>query len=63
MTTTIGEQVRHLAKTTAAKPPKEVMDAFAREQADLAAQGTPAGVIQVGRPCLTPTCSTLTARR
>ena len=48
MTTTIAEQVRHLAETTAAQPPNDVMAAFAREQADLAAQGTPAGVIEVG---------------
>ena len=48
MTTTIAEQVRHLAENTAAQPPNDVMAAFAREQADLAAQGTPAGVIEVG---------------
>jgi peroxiredoxin len=48
MTTTIAEQVRHLAETTAGQPPNDVMAAFAREQADLAAQGTPAGVIEVG---------------
>ena len=48
MTTTIAEQVRHLAETTAAQPPNDVTAAFAREQADLAAQGTPAGVIEVG---------------
>jgi peroxiredoxin len=48
MTTTIAEQVGNLAQTTASQPPNEVMGAFAREQADLAAQGTPAGVIEVG---------------
>jgi peroxiredoxin len=48
MTTTIAEQVRHLAETMAAQPPNEAMGAFAREHADLAAQATPAAVIEVG---------------
>jgi peroxiredoxin len=48
MTTTIADQVRHLAETMAAQPPNEVMGAFTREQAHLAAKGTPAGVIAVG---------------
>ncbi len=48
MTTTIAEQVSHLAQTMAAQPPNEVMGAVAREQADLVAKGTPAGVIEVG---------------
>jgi peroxiredoxin len=48
MTTTIAEQVRHLAETMAAQPSNEVMGAFGREQADLAGRGTPAGVIEVG---------------
>jgi peroxiredoxin len=48
VTTTIAEQVRHLAETNAAQPPNEVMGAFAREQADLAAQPTPTAVIEVG---------------
>ena len=48
MTTTIAEQVRHLAETTVGQPPNDVMAAFAEEQADLAAQDTPAGVIEVG---------------
>lgn len=48
MTTTIADQVRHLAESTAAQPPNEGMAAFAREQADLAARGMPAGVIEAG---------------
>jgi peroxiredoxin len=48
MTTTIADQVRHLAKTLAAQPPNEVMGAFAREHDDLAGRGKPAGVIEVG---------------
>ncbi len=39
MTTTIAQQVSHLAETMAAQPPNEVMGAFTREQADLAAGG------------------------
>jgi peroxiredoxin len=48
MPTTIAEQVSRLAENTAAQPPKEIMGAFTREQADLAARGRPAGVIEVG---------------
>ena len=48
MPTTIAEQVSRLAETMAAQPPNEVMGAFTREQADLAARGCPAGVIEVG---------------
>jgi len=46
--TTIAEQVSNLVQTTAAQPPNEVMSAFTREQAGLAAQGVPDGVISVG---------------
>jgi peroxiredoxin len=35
-------------ETMAAQPPNEVMGAFAREQADLAARPAPAGVVEVG---------------
>ena len=48
MTTTIAQQVSNLAETMAAQPPNEVMGAFTREQADLAALGVPDGVIEVG---------------
>jgi peroxiredoxin len=48
MTSTIAEQVHHLSDTIATQPPNEVMGAFAREQAELAAKGTPAGVVEVG---------------
>jgi len=48
MPTTISEQVSRLAETTAAQPANEIMGAFTREQADLAARGLPAGVIEVG---------------
>jgi peroxiredoxin len=48
MPTTIAEQVSHLADTTTAQPPNETMGAFTREQADLAASGAPAGLIEVG---------------
>ena len=48
MPTTIAEQVSRLAETTAAQPRNEIMGAFTREQADLAARGRPAGVIEVG---------------
>ena len=48
MPTTISEQVSRLAETTAVQPPNEIMGAFTREQADLAARGRPAGVIEVG---------------
>lgn len=37
-----------MAETMAAQPPNEVMGAFAREQAALAAQGMPAGVVDAG---------------
>jgi peroxiredoxin len=52
MPTTIAEQVSRLAEATAARPPNEIMDAFTREQADLAARGRPAGVIEVGATLL-----------
>jgi peroxiredoxin len=48
MPTTIAEQVSHLAETPAAGPPNEIMGAFAREQADLAGRGLPAGIVEVG---------------
>ena len=48
MTTTIAQQVSTLVETMAAQPPNEVMNPFAREQADLAATGAPEGVIEVG---------------
>ena len=48
MPTTIAEQVSRLAETTAAQPPNEIMGAFTREQAGLAASGLPVGVIEVG---------------
>jgi peroxiredoxin len=48
MTTTIAQQVSHLAESMAAQPPNEVMAAFGREQAELAAGGTPVGVIGLG---------------
>jgi peroxiredoxin len=48
MSTTIAEQVSNLVETLAAQPPNELMGAFAREQADLARQGIPEGVIGVG---------------
>ena len=35
MTTTIAEQVSHLAETMTSQPANEVMEAFAREQAEL----------------------------
>ena len=40
-----AEQVRQLADAVATQPPNEVMGAFAKEQADLAATGTPDGVL------------------
>jgi peroxiredoxin len=46
--TTIAEEVRQMNETMAAQPPNEVMGAFTREQADLAAQPAPAGVVEVG---------------
>jgi peroxiredoxin len=48
MTTTIAQQVSNLVETMAAQPPNEVMGAFTREQAELAAKGVPEGVIVVG---------------
>ena len=48
MTTTIAQQVSNLVETMAAQPPNEVMGAFTREQAELAAKGVPDGVIEVG---------------
>jgi peroxiredoxin len=45
--TTIAEQVRQMNETMAAQPPNEVMGAFAREQADLAARPAPEGVVEV----------------
>jgi len=48
MTTTIAQQVSTLVETRAAQPPNEVMGAFTREQAELAASGVPEGVIEVG---------------
>jgi peroxiredoxin len=46
MPTTISEQVSRLAETTAAQPPNEIMGAFTREQVDLAAKGSPVGIIE-----------------
>jgi peroxiredoxin len=46
--TTIAEQVRQMNETMAARPPNEVMGAFTREQADLALQPAPEGVVEVG---------------
>ncbi|HEY1831698.1 MAG TPA: peroxiredoxin-like family protein [Acidimicrobiales bacterium] len=48
MTTTIAQQVSQLVETMAAQPTNEVMGAFTREQAELAAKGVPEGVIAVG---------------
>jgi peroxiredoxin len=48
MTTTIAQQVSQLVETMAAQPANEVMGAFSREQAELAANGVPEGVIEVG---------------
>jgi peroxiredoxin len=48
MSTTIAQQVSTLVETLAAQPPNEVMGAFTREQAELAAKGAPDGVIEVG---------------
>jgi peroxiredoxin len=45
---TITERVAHMHATMAAQPHSEVMGAFAREQADLAAGGLPAGIAPVG---------------
>jgi peroxiredoxin len=48
MPNTIAERVQQLAETMAAQPPNEVVGAFAREQAQLAVQDRPTGVIQPG---------------
>jgi peroxiredoxin len=48
MSTTIAQQVSTLVETLAAQPPNEVMGAFTREQAELAAKGAPDGVMEVG---------------
>jgi peroxiredoxin len=48
MTVTIAGQVAAMAEASAGQPPGEAMAAFAREQAELAAGGIPAGVIAVG---------------
>ena len=45
---TITERVAQMHATMAAQPPNEVMGAFAREQADLAAGGLPAGIAPAG---------------
>jgi peroxiredoxin len=47
-TTTIAQQVTALAETMAGQPPNEVMGAFAREQAELAALEAPEGVLPEG---------------
>ena len=47
-TDTIAEQVSTMHASMAAQPPNEVMGAFAHEQADLAAQGIPSGVVATG---------------
>jgi peroxiredoxin len=47
-TTTIAQQVTALAETMAGQPPNEVMAAFTREQAELAALGAPEGVRPAG---------------
>jgi peroxiredoxin len=48
MSTTIAQQVSTLVETLAAQPPNEVMGAFTREQAELAAKGLPDGLVEVG---------------
>jgi peroxiredoxin len=45
---TIAQRVAEMHATMAAEPPSEVMGAFAREQAELAASGLPAGVAPAG---------------
>ena len=52
MSTTIAQQVSNLVETMAAQPPNEVMGAFTRERADLAARGVPDGVIEMGATLL-----------
>jgi len=46
--TTIAGEVSAMAAATADQPKNELMNAFANEQAELARQDTPAGVISVG---------------
>lgn len=48
MTTTIAEQVRRLADAMTSHVPNELMGAFGKEQAGLAATGNPEGLIEVG---------------
>jgi peroxiredoxin len=45
---TIADRVAEMHAARAAEPPNEVMGAFAREQADLAASGASAGIAPVG---------------
>ena len=45
---TIAERVAEMHAARAAKEPSEAIDAFAREQAELAAGGLPAGIAQAG---------------
>ena len=45
---TITDLVAEMHAATAAEPPNEVMAAFGREQAELAASGVPAGVAAAG---------------
>jgi len=47
-TDTIAEQVSTMHAGMATQPPNEVMGAFTREQADLAAQGIPSSVVAAG---------------
>jgi peroxiredoxin len=47
-TTPIAEQVKAMAQAAAGKPANEIMEVFAREQADLAVLGSPEGVLAVG---------------
>src|ERR1700722_10379808 len=47
-TDTIAEQVSTMHAGMAAEPPNEIMGAFTRERADLAARGTPNGVAAAG---------------
>jgi peroxiredoxin len=45
---TIAERVAEMHATMAAQPPNEIMGAFAREQAALAASGAPEGIAPAG---------------
>ena len=45
---TIGGQVAAMAAATDGQPPQELMDAMAREQAELAATGIPERIVAVG---------------